>query len=236
MEMRAGMAVLALASMLAPACTRADDGTAVPAASVTAAAPSAATAPSTPGTTPAGPSSAIAHPDFGVVPTSTPVPTGAVTCEFPQRPPVGMTAQIADPAAPVLTIAVPDGWSMQGGTGDIGAQLTGPTGLSARVTIAATTLDPQAAFADYADRLTERAAVSSVSVLPAELCAYSGQKLMGTLSDAGEMATEYVDRVLHIPTAGGAYLVAVHVEAPSETADFDPVSAQLTQDIEVRIP
>lgn len=229
--MRAGMAILALVAMLVPACTRADDGTAVPAASVTGAAPSATTPSSTSGTSPE-----IAHPDFGVVPTSTPVPTGAVTCEFPQRPPVGMTAQIADPAAPVLTIAVPDGWSMQGGTGDIGAQLTGPAGLSARVTIAATTLDPQAAFADYADRLTEGAAVSSLSVLPAELCAYSGQKLMGTLSDAGEMATEFVDRVVHIPTAASAYLVAVHVEAPSETGDFDRFSAQLTQDIEVRIP
>ncbi|MGU3651065.1 hypothetical protein [Mycolicibacterium sp. A43C] len=75
----------------------------------------------------------------------------------------------------MLTLAVPEGWSMQGGTGDIGARVSGPEQMSATVTIVATTSTPQAAFADYADRLTSGSSVSSLSVLPAELCDYSGQ-------------------------------------------------------------
>src|SRR3546814_466616 len=118
-----------------------------------------------------------------------------------------MVAQVADSVAPVITIAVPEGWSMQGGTGDVGAQLTGPDGMSATVTIMPTTLDPQAAFAEYAQELTADAAVSSLSVLPAELCDYSGQKLLGAVSDTPEEAIEFVDRVVHVWTNSRDYLV-----------------------------
>lgn len=184
-----------------------------------------------------GPGPESGHPDFGVVPTSTtPIPAGAVTCEPEQRPPVGMVAQVADSVAPVITIAVPEGWSMQGGTGDVGAQLVGPDRMSATVTIMPTTLDPQAAFAEYADELTADAAVSSLSVLPAELCDYSGQKLLGAVSDTPEEAIEFVDRVVHVWTDTRDYLVSVHTEAPTGTSGFDSASIQLTEDFEVRIP
>lgn len=185
----------------------------------------------------AGPTADLDHPDYGVVPTSTtPIPAGTVTCAPEQRPPVGMVAQVADSVAPVITVAVPDGWSMQGGTGDVGAQLSGPDGMSATVTIMPTTLDPQEAFAEYAQELTADAAVSSLSVLPAELCDYSGQKLLGAVSDTPDNATEFVDRVVHIWTNSRAYLVSVHTEAPTGTDGFDPASTQLTEDFEVRIP
>lgn len=177
------------------------------------------------------------HPDFGVVPTSTTsIPAGTITCEPAERPPVGMVAKVADSVAPVITVAVPEGWSMQGGTGDVGAQLSGPDGMSATVTIMPTTLDPQAAFAEYAEGLTADAAVSSLSVLPAELCDYSGQKLLGAVSDTPEDAIEFVDRVVHVWTNSRDYLVSVHTEAPTGTNGFDPASTQLTEDFEVRIP
>lgn len=219
-------------------CTKSDQGTPV-ADSVVA--PSVTTTPAVPTTTATragGPSTDIGgHPDFGVVPTSTTaVAAGSVTCEPAQRPPVGMVATVTDAAAPVVTVGVPEGWSMQGGTGDIGAELTGPDGMSATVTIVATSLGPQQAFADYARALTADATASSLSVLPAELCEYSGQKLVGTVSDPPADATEFVDRVVHVWTDTGDYLVAVHAQAPAGTGGFDAASTELTEDFEVRIP
>lgn len=218
-------------------CTKSDQGTPVAgsvAASSTTATPTTTAGPSTDA---GGSTTDLGHPDFGVVPTSTTaVPAGTVTCEPEQRPPVGMVAKVADSVAPVVTIAVPEGWSMQGGSGDIGAELTGPDGMSATVTILATTLDPQAAFAEYAEALTADAAVSSLSVLPAELCDYSGQKLLGAVSDTPEDATEFVDRVVHVWTNTRDYLVSVHTEAPTGTSGFDAASTELTADFEVRIP
>ncbi|MCF6385841.1 hypothetical protein L2K20_02555 [Mycobacterium sp. MBM] len=236
-------AVLCCAVPALVSCTKSDQGTPVPgsvaAATTPATTPATATttAPAGPGTSATDPTGDTGHPDFGVVPTSTTaVPAGAVTCEPAQRPPVGMVAEIADSAAPVLTVAVPEGWSMQGGTGDIGAELTGPDGMSATVTILATSLDPQAAFAEYVQALTADAAVSSLSVLPAELCDYSGQKLLGAVSDTPDDATEFVDRVVHVWTNTGDYLVSVHAEAPAGTGGFDAAATELTGDFEIRIP
>lgn len=231
----AAAATLCLAAPLLSACTTSSDGTPVAGDGTSTTTAADATETATPG--PSSPSTDTGHPDFGVVPTSTtPIPAGAVTCEPEQRPPVGMVAQVADSVAPVITIAVPEGWSMQGGTGDVGAQLVGPDGMSATVTIMPTTLDPQAAFAEYADELTADAAVSSLSVLPAELCDYSGQKLLGAVSDTPEEAIEFVDRVVHVWTDTRDYLVSVHTEAPTGTSGFDSASTQLTEDFEVRIP
>lgn len=233
----AAAATLCLAAPMLVSCSKSSDGAAVAddGATVTIGATTSATV--SPTTDPGGPSTDSGHPDFGVVPTSTtPIPAGTVTCEPEQRPPVGMVAQVADSVAPVITIAVPEGWSMQGGTGDVGAELAGPDGMSATVTIMPTTLGPQAAFAEYADELTADAAVSSLSVLPAELCDYSGQKLLGALSDTPEEAIEFVDRIVHVWTNSRDYLISVHAEAPTGTNGFDPAATQLTQDFEVRIP
>ena len=69
--------------------------------------------------------------------------------------------------------------------------------------------------------MTAVSAVSSVSVLPAELCGYSGQKLMGAWSDTPQQSVEFLDRIVHVWTNAGDYLVAVHVQAPAGTAGFD---------------
>ncbi len=226
------MCVAVAATVPVAGCTRPGGGTPVADSSYTATTTGSGTTTRVPPT----PSSAPDHPDFGVVPTREPIRTGEVTCQPSQRPPVGVNSQVADPGAPVLTLAVPDGWSMQGGAGDIGARVSGPEGMSATVTIVATTSTPQAAFADYADRLTSGSSVSSLNVLPAELCDYSGQKMTGVLSDGARQAIEFADRVVHIPTGSGNYLVSVHTEAPNGVAAFDAASAELTGEIEVRIP
>jgi hypothetical protein len=232
----AALAALCLASMVVSACGRTSEGEPVADDVETVAA-------STPSTTAAAASStrAIPTPDAdltepGVVPTAnTSAPAGMVTCEL-SAPPNGIaTAAVADPAAPKITVTLPQGWSTAPGEGDVGAKLTGPEGVWATVTIAKTTLDPAAAFKQYADDAMAASAVSSVSVLPAELCGYSGQKLLGSWADSPEQAVEFGDRVVHIWTNSGDYLVAVHVQGPAG-ANFDPFTSPMLDDFVIEIP
>jgi hypothetical protein len=221
--------LLCLAAVLVSACVRTSEG--VPVAGpgrITSSPPSATTGP----TQEADPST------FGVVPTSrAPVPPNTATCTQTIKPAVMMTAGVNDPRAPRITIRVPDGWSMSGASADIGGRLEGPRGMQARVTIAQTQLDPAAAFRKYADDLIAEAAVSSVSVLPGELCGYSGQKLMGAWSDTPQNAVQYEDRIVHIWTnSGNSYVVAVHVQAPTGTPGFDAAAEVLTEDFEIVLP
>jgi hypothetical protein len=207
-------------------CVRTSDGVPVSGGS-TATPPSTTTQPTEPAERSAP----------GVVPTiRTPIPAGAVTCSHPITPAATMTAEVADPQAPKITVAVPDGWSPSIGSGEVGARADGPHGMFATVTIAATQLDPAAAFTEYADRIMEQSAVSSVSILPAQLCGYSGQKLLGAWSDNPQNAVEFADRIVHVWTDTGTYLVAAHVQAPTGTPGFDVANALLTEDFEVRIP
>ena len=221
--------LLCLAAVLVSACVRTSEG--VPVAGpgrITSSPPSATTGP----TQEADPST------FGVVPTSrAPVPPNTATCTQTIKPAVMMTAGVNDSRAPRITIRVPDGWSMSGASADIGGRLEGPRGMQATVTIAQTQLDPAAAFRKYADDLIAEAAVSSVSVLPGELCGYSGQKLMGAWSDTPQNAVQYEDRIVHIWTnSGNSYVVAVHVQAPTGTPGFDAAAEVLTEDFEIVLP
>ena len=221
--------LLCLAAVLVSACVRTSEG--VPVAGpgrITSSPPSATT----------GPPQEADPSTFGVVPTSrAPVPPNTATCTQTIKPAVMMTAGVNDPRAPRITIRVPDGWSMSGGSADIGGRLDGPRGMQATVTIAQTQLDPAAAFRKYADDLIAESAVSSVSVLPGELCGYSGQKLMGAWSDTPQNAVQYEDRIVHIWTnSGNNYLVAVHVQAPTGTPGFDAAAEVLTEDFEIVLP
>ena len=108
--------------------------------------------------------------------------------------------------------------------------------MFATVTIAPTQLDPAEAFTEYADKVMAVSAVSSVSVLPAELCDYSGQKLMGAWSDTPQQSVEFLDRIVHIWTNTNNYLVAVHVQAPTGTDGFDAAAAVLIEDFAVGLP
>jgi hypothetical protein len=226
---RAGWAALALACVLA-ACVHTSDGVPVAgeeAATATSAVPSATR-----------PTQETDQSAPGVLPTTrAPVAPNTIACSQPVEPSVRMTAEVDDPRAPRITVGVPDGWSMTAGSGDVGGRLEGPRGMWATVTIAQTQLDPTSAFRTYADDLMAESAVSSVSIMPGELCGFSGQKLMGAWSDTPQNAVEFQDRIVHIWTnSGNNYLVAVHVQAPTGTDGFDAAASLLTEDFEVGLP
>jgi len=227
---RLGWTALALA-FLVTACVRTSDG-------VPVAGDHGTTAPSSTRPATATPTQRPGQTVFGVVPTTrAPIPPNTAICTQPIKPPVRMTAEVDDPQAPRITVGVPDGWSMSSGEGDVGGKLAGPGGMEATVTISLTQLDPATAFTRYADKLMEESAVSSVSVLPGELCGFSGQKLMGAWSDTPQNAVEFEDRIVHIWTNSGKdYLVAVHVQAPTGTRDFDAAAALVTEDFEIVLP
>jgi hypothetical protein len=219
--------VVAVACALT-ACVRTTDGTPVAADTVApaVAAPSTSVVPSTAGD----------PVDPGIVPTTrTPVPAGTV-CDPAQRPPVGVLASVTDPAAPKITVALPTGWSTTKGDGDVGARLAGPDGVSATVTITQTRLDAAAAFRKYTDDAMATSPISSVSVMPADLCGYSGQKLLGSWAHGPAKAVAFGDRLAHIWTSTNDYLVAVHVEGPADAPGFDPFTSPLMDDFTIVIP
>lgn len=229
---RFGWTTLVLLTLMAPlvsACVRTDEGVAI--RSESAATTTGERPQPTQSTEDAGPAAP------GIVTTSrTPVPAGTVSCSQPVKPAVSAVAEVSDPTAPKITVAVPDGWSTEPGSGDVGLRMQGPDGMFATVTIAQTKLDPAEAFTEYADKVMAVSAVSSVSVLPAELCGYSGQKLMGAWSDSPQQSVEFLDRIAHIWTNTDSYLVAVHVQAPAGTDGFDAASTVLIEDFAVGIP
>ncbi|MGB3355039.1 MAG: hypothetical protein WBB00_19995 [Mycobacterium sp.] len=229
--MRRGVLALVLcATLVASACTRTDQG--VPTSDGERRAATATYEMPTSETDPPDPQEGD---EPGVVPTMAPGAAGTV-CAPPDLPPVRTVAQISDPAAPTATVGVPDGWSMSSGGGDpVGARLEGPSGMRATVTIAATSLAPAAAFRRYSDDLTEDSVVSTVSLLPGEMCGYSGQQLMGILSD-GTDTVQYEDRLVHVPAPAQDYLIAIHVEAPSDTPGFEDAASLVTGDFEIGLP
>ncbi len=229
---RLGSTALLLLGLLAPllaGCVRTGEGVAIrneDLATSTSIAPSPS--PTTADAMPAAP---------GIVSTTrTPIPAGTVTCPQPDRVP-RMAVSVADPNAPRITLALPAGWGGTPDTGDAATvKLSGPAGMFATVAITQTTLEPAAAFTDYANKVMAVSAVSSVSVLPDELCGYSGQKLMGAWSDTPQQSVEFLDRIVHVWTNENDYLVAVHVQAPTGTAGFDAAASTLIGDFAVEIP
>jgi hypothetical protein len=222
------LVLLSLLTPLTASCVRTDQGVAIRSEdAVTTTSVRAAPAPPTEDAGPAAP---------GVVATTrAPIPADSVTCPQPARVPRA-TVRVSDPAAPTITVAVPDGWSVEPGSGDVGARIQGADGMFATVTIAQTRLGPAEAFTEYADKVMAASTVSSVSVLPAELCGYSGQKLMGAWSDTPQQSVEFLDRIAHIWTNTNDYLVAIHVQAPAGTDRFDADSAVLIEDFAIGIP
>ncbi len=230
------IAALCMATLVVSACGKTSEGEPVADEESVATSTSSATETTTMQTTRAIPTAEADLTEPGVVPTTrTEVAPGTVTCAGPEPAPEGVTAAVADPAAPKVTVVLPEGWSSEPGDGDVGAKLTGPDGVWATVTIAKTTLDPAAAFKQYADDAMAASAVSSVSVLPADLCGYSGQKLLGSWADTPEQAVEFGDRVAHVWTNSGDYLVAVHVQGPAG-AGFDPFTSPIMDDFAIEIP
>lgn len=223
------------------ACTGKTGGDAVaaessvePVASSTTAPPASATASST--SEPGRPD----MPAFGVVETTRrPLGPDAQTCETPERPAGAHEVsfvQGSKPGTPVVTIMVPEAWTTAVAQDDTTMTLTGPGALTGTVTVSPTELGPAEAFEKYSDDVTATAPISSVSVLPGELCGYSGQKLMGMLSGGEGPPIEYEDRVAHVWTNGPSYLVAIHVEGPQGDAALSAASDVILGDFGIRIP
>lgn len=221
------------ALVLFAACTEVSDGAPV-------AVPGGAANPTEPlPTVPTGPnpsSPGTAEPAPGILPTQrNPLPANTVTCTPEAKPTVSVAASVADPAAPRVTVGVPDGWSFTAGAGDMAVTMQGPAGMTAAVSIAPTALDPDAAFREYTDGVMERSAMTTVSIQPAQLCGYSGQALTGTWSDGPDDAVEFVDRIVHVWTNDDDFLLVIHVEGPA--GEFDAAAAStITDAVEVTIP
>jgi hypothetical protein len=164
------------------------------------------------------------------------IPPDAFAC-LPElaRTGIGTVAQVSDPAAPRITVARPDGWTGEPGPRDVALTLTGPDGLTGSVTIAATTLDPAAAFADYATMLTRSKPDLHLDTAGAPFCGYSSQKLTGTyLGPSGTL--DFADRITHIWTNTDKYLVTTHLEGSADAPGFDAAKSALMQDFAVVIP
>ena len=143
-------------------------------------------------------------------------------------------ASVSDPVAPKVTVPLPDGWDSAPGAGDVALTSTGPDGMSVRVTITPTDLDPGGAFLRYAtDLRTSRPGVK-VTVTAAQFCGYSSQLLSGTVGGPG--GVDLADRITHIWTNTKAYLVAVHLEGPAGAPGFDAAKSTVMQQFAVVIP
>lgn len=177
-------------------------------------------------------------PDYGVVETTrTDIPAGTVTCVRDGTGSDTVEARVSAPGAPIVTIAIPEGFAPGApANGDVALNLSGPDGVTATVRITPTTLDAAEAFQEYADARTADYEISSVSLLPAELCDYSGQELMGLLADKPGQGVDYADRVVHVWTDNGDFLVAVQVQAPTGTAAMDAAKSVLLGDFGIQQP
>ncbi|HZU46181.1 MAG TPA: hypothetical protein VFA16_02820 [Mycobacterium sp.] len=163
------------------------------------------------------------------------IPPDALEC-LPPTSVVGKptSATVADPAAPKITISVPDGWTSTPGDGEVALALAGPDGMSGKVTIASTILTPAAAFAQY-DAMMRSKAGAEVAINPAPFCGYSSQQLTGTYRGSSG-AIAFADRIAHIWTNTKGYLVAIHQEGPAGLLGFDAAKIALMVDFAVVIP
>ena len=228
----------ALVALGVAGCVRTTDGTAVRASG--AAAPATSSTTKTAPTRTAAPTRGPATPPTvpGVAPTlSAPIPPNALLCR--QDPPGAGTstpAEVADPVAPRLVVTVPAGWTSTPGQGDTALTMSGPDGMTGTVTIAATTLDPAAAFTRYANEVSTKAPMTILNTLPAPFCGYSSQRLMGTWAGTPQKSIEFADRLTHIWTNTNKYLVVIHMQGPAGAPGFSVARAALTAQFTVVIP
>ncbi len=221
------------------ACSRtAPAPVAAPEPSSASAAPSAAPSTTLPGTvTTSDLEAPQGLPDYGVLETAKrPVSAGETTCAPDTPPAQPVEAHSAAPGSPTVLLGLPDGFTPAADPqGDIALNLTGPDGRTGTVTITPTTLDAAAAFRAYGDDRTKGSEISSLSVLPGDLCGYSGQELMGMLADQPGQGVEFADRVVHVWTNDGNFLIAIRLQAPKGTS-LDAAKSVLLADFGIRMP
>lgn len=180
------------------------------------------------------PAPEFALPAYGVEPTTTrALAAGEITCPPPGGPTV--TVRSPAPGSPTLTVGIPDGFT-EVVPHEETVRLAGPAGVTAEIRLTPTTGDAQDAFDQYSNDRVAKFSINSVSVLPGDLCGYSGQKLMGVLADRPGKGTRYADRIVHVWTNGGDFLAAVRVEAPSGTPEFDQASSAMLADFGITMP
>jgi hypothetical protein len=228
------LAVLALACLMALACSKTSGGAGVPAAGPGSNA-STTTSTTTSTTSSSTPTPALSEP--GVV-TTLPdtIPPDALLClPSPTDGGTATHAQVVDPVAPRIVVNVPKDWTSTPGHADVALTLRGPDGMSGTVKIALTALDPAAAFKHYSDELMNAAPMVSENVRPAEFCGYSSQIQYGTMSGSGP-TVEFSDRIAHIWTNTTRYLVSIHAQAPKATPGFEPAKKVLMDHFSVVIP
>jgi len=177
---------------------------------------------------------------FGVVETTRrPLEPMAQTCEPTEREPGSQQiafVQGARPDTPIIELLAPDNWKFAPSPVDPTLNLTGPNGLKGTVTVAPTELEPTEAFDKYSDDAMAKAPIASLSVLPGELCGYSGQKLMGMWSGSGGAPVEYRDRIAHVWTNSASYLVVIHLEGPQGASGFAAAEDLMMRDFGIQIP
>jgi hypothetical protein len=177
---------------------------------------------------------------FGVIETTRrPLEPLAQTCESPARQPGSQQVsfvQGARPGTPIIEILAPGDWTSAPSQANPTLNLTGPDGLTGTVTVAQTELGPAEAFEKYADEAMAKAPIASLSLLPGELCGYSGQKVIGSWSDGDGGPVQYRDRIAHVWTNGASYLVAVHLEGPQDAPSFAAAAELMMRDFGIQIP
>lgn len=228
---------IAVAALALAGCSQSADGTPVASSGAESA---AATGTTTRTSGPSGVTSAVPVDTEvpGVVPTSPDViPPNALIC-LPRSGATGEAtrASVADPAAPRLTVTVPAGWTAAPGEGSTALTLKGPDGAEGRVSIAATDLEPAAAFTAYNDEVFGRSRISVVNTLPAEFCGFSSQRVFGMWGDLPDGAVEFSDRITHIWTNTGKYLVTIHLQGPDDSAAVESAADTLLADFPIVIP
>ncbi|OBF26141.1 hypothetical protein [Mycobacterium sp. ACS4331] len=229
--------VAAVSAVLAvSACSQPSGGTAVATSSVEPNAVTSTTDAVPPAATGSTTSASSEVP--GVVPTSPDrIPPNALICmPTPAGAGEATRASVSDPAAPRITITVPAGWSSAPGQGDTALTLTGPEGTSGEVTIVRTGLEPAEAFTEYNDELFARSDFSVVNTLPAQFCGFSGQRLFGTWADAPGEGIDFANRITHIWTNTGNYLVTIHLQGPNDSAGLAAAKDTLLADFPIVIP
>ncbi len=212
--------LLCLPAGLAVACEKTTGGTAVSGTAPSITSPARLSDPAEP-----VPGVETTRPDH--------MPPNALVC-FPSPTGRSTMAAVSDPVAPKITIPLPDGWNPAPGTGDVALTATGPDGMSVRVIMTPTDLEPGGAFLRYMADLRTAQPSAKVTVAAAQFCGYSSQLLSGTFGAAG--AVDFADRITHIWTNTRAYLVAIHLEGPAGAPGFDAAKSTVMQQFAVVIP
>lgn len=221
-------------------CARSTEGTAAGAGgSERAPTSTSVTTSMTAAATPTSPGDMNSLPAYGVVETTKrPVTAGETVCEPETAPANTLEARGTAAGSPTVTIGVPDGFvpGAQQPEGDVALNLIGPHGMTGTVTIAPTTLDAASAFEQYADDRTAHHEITTLSVLPGELCGYSGQELMGILADQPGQGIDFADRIVHVWTDNGDFLIAVQLQAPNGAPGLDSAKSVILSDFGIRMP